>query len=134
MLGRKHLAGPELEGCSRRYQELRGNDVRPGRPDRQRLVALVVFNIPATTTILPKNASATHDLPADTVQSRTDFGTPGYGGPCPPPGKPHHYQFTVYALKIDKLPLDENASAAMVGFYLRQNMIKKTVLTATYGR
>ena len=94
----------------------------------------VVFNIPATTTSLPKNASATHELPAGTVQSRTDFGTTGYGGPCPPPGRPHHYQFTVYALKIDRLPLDENASAAMVGFNLHQNMIKKTVLTANYGR
>jgi hypothetical protein len=94
----------------------------------------VVFNIPATAAGLAKNASATNQLPVGSIQSRTDFGTPGYGGPCPPPAKPHHYQFTVYALKVDKLPLDEGASGAMVGFYLHQNLIKKTVLTATYGR
>ncbi|MEM1711774.1 MAG: hypothetical protein QXU12_05215 [Nitrososphaerota archaeon] len=27
-----------------------------------------------------------------------DFGRIGYGGPCPPPGKPHRYIFKLYAL------------------------------------
>jgi hypothetical protein len=96
----------------------------------------VVFNIPADVKGLPKNAGTQADLlPAGSVQSRTDFGKPGYGGPCPPTGdKPHRYQFTVYALKTDKLPLDENAPAAMVGFYLHQNLIQKSVLNARYGR
>ena len=97
----------------------------------------VVFNIPANVTSLPKNAGDPQGtlLPAGSIQSRTDFGKPGYGGPCPPAGdKPHRYQFTVYALKIDKLPLDADASAAMVGFYLHQNTIKKAVLNANYGR
>jgi hypothetical protein len=97
----------------------------------------VVFNIPANATGLPKDAGNPKAglVPAGVVQSRTDFGTPGYGGPCPPVGdKPHRYQFTVYALKVDKLPLDENAPAAMVGYYLHQNLIGKAVLTASYGR
>lgn len=97
----------------------------------------VVFNIPANVTQLPRNAGDPQAkmLPAGSIQSRTDFGKPGYGGPCPPTGdKPHRYQFTVYALKTDKLPLDENAPAAMVGFYLQQNLIKKAVLNARYGR
>lgn len=97
----------------------------------------VVFNIPANVTQLPRNAGdpQAKTLPPGSIQSRTDFGKPGYGGPCPPTGdKPHRYQFTVYALKTDKLPLDENAPAAMVGFYLHQNLIKKAVLNARYGR
>lgn len=97
----------------------------------------VVFNIPASVNQLPRNAGdpQAKTLPAGSIQSRTDFGKPGYGGPCPPTGdKPHRYQFTVYALKTDKLPLDENAPAAMVGFYLHQNLIKKAVLNARYGR
>lgn len=97
----------------------------------------VVFNIPASVSQLPRNAGDAQGqgLPAGSIQGRTDFGKPGYGGPCPPAGdKPHRYQFTVYALKTDKLPLDENAPAAMVGFYLHQNLIKKAVLNATYGR
>ena len=73
--------------------------------------------------------------PPGSIQSRTDFDKPGYGGLCPPAGdKPHRYQFTVYALKTDQLPLDENAPAAMVGFYLHQNSIKKAVVKAQYAR
>jgi hypothetical protein len=40
----------------------------------------------------------------------------------------------VYALKVDKLPLDETAPAAMVGFYLHQNLLKKSTLSANYFR
>lgn len=46
----------------------------------------------------------------------------------------HRHVFTVHALKLDKLPLDENAPAAMVGFYLNQNALGKAVLKGRYGR
>ena len=97
----------------------------------------VVFNIPASATALAKGAGDPQAAltPTGAIQSRTDFGKPGYGGPCPPAGdKPHRYQITLYALKTDTLPLDESAPAAMVGFYLHQNLIQKTVLKAQYGR
>lgn len=97
----------------------------------------VVFDLPADTTSLPAGAGdvAAGKLPAGAVQSRTDFGTRGYGGPCPPKGdKPHHYVFTVYALKTDKLGVDANASGAMVGFALHANKIGKATFTARYGR
>lgn len=97
----------------------------------------VIFNIPANVSGLTKNVGNPEAglAPAGSVQSRTDFGKPGFGGPCPPAGdKPHRYQITVYALKTDKLPLDENAPAAMVGFYLHQNLLKRAVLNAQYSR
>lgn len=97
----------------------------------------VVFNIPADATSLPAGAGdpASGKLPKGAVQSRTDFGKPGYGGPCPPQGdKPHRYVFTVYALKVDKLDLDDSASAAMVGFMANANKLAKASFTATYGR
>lgn len=97
----------------------------------------VVFNIPPEVTKLDANAGQPDGgkAPAGTVQSRTDFGQPGYGGPCPPAGdKPHRYIFTVYALKVDQLPLKADASGAMVGFYLKQNAIGKASLTGHYGR
>src|SRR5262252_7381980 len=81
----------------------------------------VVFNIPANVTSLPRGVGnpASGQTPKGAVQSRTDFGKPGYGGPCPPQGdKPHRYIFTVYALKIDKIDADENSSAALVGFMI----------------
>lgn len=94
----------------------------------------VVFNIPASITELKSGAGevAKKLLPKETIQSVTDFGKPGYGGPCPPPGAPHQYLITVYALK-SKIDLDKNASPAMVGFYLNNNMLGKASLVM-YGK
>jgi Raf kinase inhibitor-like YbhB/YbcL family protein len=99
----------------------------------------VVFNIPAGTTSLPKGAGDVKKklMPKGAIQSRTDFGADGYGGPCPPPGdKPHRYQITVFAVDVDKLPdaKDHNASAALVGFDLHFHTLAKATLTGLYGR
>lgn len=95
-----------------------------------------VVNLPASTAALPSGAgSAGGKLPVGAVQGRTDFGQAGFGGACPPAGdKPHRYQFTVWALKVDKLSIDENSSGALVGFMLNANALAKSQLTATYGR
>ncbi|MCL4680708.1 MAG: YbhB/YbcL family Raf kinase inhibitor-like protein [Rhodocyclaceae bacterium] len=97
----------------------------------------VVFNLPADTQGLEAGAGdpANDKMPAGAVQSRTDFGKPGWGGPCPPKGdKPHRYVFTVHALKVEKLDLDENATAAMVGFMIRANELARASITARHGR
>ena len=97
----------------------------------------VVYNIPASATGLAPDAGdpAKKALPAGTVQGNTDFGAPGYGGPCPPAGdKPHHYIFTLYALKADKLDVPAGATAAYVGFNIHANVIGKATFTALYGR
>jgi len=97
----------------------------------------VVYNIPASTTSLPAGAGDPQKnlLPQGAVQGRTDFGAPGYGGPCPPPGKPHRYYFRLYALKVPKLDLPADASAAMVGFSARSQSIGKPAeLMGLYGR
>jgi len=100
----------------------------------------VVFNIPASTTKLDQgvgDASGAR-LPAGAVQSRTDYGAPGYGGPCPPKGpslkKPHRYIFTVFALKVDKLDLGPDSSGALVGYMLNANALGKATFTGRYGR
>ena len=97
----------------------------------------VTYNIPARATQLAAGAGdPTKSLmPAGSVQGNTDFGTPGYGGPCPPQGdKPHHYIFTLYALDVPKLDVPASATAAYVGFNLHAHTIAKTTLTAIYGR
>ena len=69
------------------------------------------------------------------MQSRTDYGSTGYGGPCPPPGdKPHRYQFTLFAVDVAKLDADEQSSAAVVGFNLHFHTLAKATLTGLYGR
>ena len=98
----------------------------------------VVFNIPATTTVLEAGAGdpASSKAPrGGAIQSTTDFGAPGFGGACPPQGdKPHRYIFTVHAVKVDSLPLDAKAPGAMVGYYLTMNTLAKASFTRTFGR
>jgi Raf kinase inhibitor-like YbhB/YbcL family protein len=95
----------------------------------------VVTNIPADTTALPEGAGAAdgHALPKGTVQGNTDFGKPGWGGPCPPPGSgKHHYNFMLYALKVDKIDVPPGASPAMVGFNVNANKLGQAKLTGTF--
>lgn len=94
-----------------------------------------VVNIPANVTMIEEGASGAKKLPAGSIEGRTDFGSAGYGGACPPQGhKPHRYIFTVYALKADKLDINNEASGAMVGFNLNANSIEKASFTVKYGR
>jgi len=96
----------------------------------------VVYNIPAATTSLAAGAGDPKKglMPAAAVQGRTDYGSIGYGGPCPPPGQPHHYNFTLYALKVPKLEVPEGASAALIGFNVRAQALGEAQLTGMYGR
>lgn len=97
----------------------------------------VVYNIPATATSLPAGAGSPNGagMPNGARQGNTDFGTAGYGGPCPPPGdRPHRYVFTVFALKVDRIDVPANATAAMVGFNLHANRLATATFTARYGR
>ena len=64
-----------------------------------------------------------HRLPTGALQGHTDFGSHEYGGPCPPPGKPHHYHFRLYALKVAKLDVPADASAAFISFNIHANEI-----------
>jgi Raf kinase inhibitor-like YbhB/YbcL family protein len=96
----------------------------------------VVYNIPATQSSLPAGAGDPQKklLPAGAVQGRSDFGTPGYGGPCPPPGAPHHYYLRLYALKDAKLDVPADATAAYIGFTVRAHSLAKAELMGLYGR
>lgn len=96
-----------------------------------------VVNLPASTTTLARGAGKSDGsgLPTGAQQINTDFGAPGYGGPCPPAGdKPHRYVVTVYALKVPKLDIPPNATAALAGFMANANAIQKAKLTFRYGR
>ena len=64
-----------------------------------------------------------------------DCGATGWGGPCPPKGnKAHRYNFTVYALKVEKLELPANPTASLTGFMVNANSLGKASFTARYGR
>ncbi|MGO9006203.1 MAG: YbhB/YbcL family Raf kinase inhibitor-like protein [Beijerinckiaceae bacterium] len=97
----------------------------------------VVVNIPPNVTELPVDAGNPQapKLPAGALQTRTDYGAPGYGGPCPPAGDhPHRYFFTVFAVSMESLPVNPDTSAAVVGFYLNFNTLAKTAVLGLYKR
>ncbi len=97
----------------------------------------VVANIPADVTSLPLGAGdpASGLMPAGALEVRTDFGKPGYGGPCPPQGaNVHRYIFTLHAVGMKSLPVTADTSAAIVGFYLNFNTLEKVSLIGLYRR
>ncbi|MBL8446467.1 MAG: YbhB/YbcL family Raf kinase inhibitor-like protein [Zoogloeaceae bacterium] len=97
----------------------------------------VVVNLPPGTMSLPQGAGTPDGarLPAGSSQVRTDYGGPGYGGPCPPTGdKPHRYVMTIHALKVERLELPDNATAALAGFMIRANRLGEATMTVRYGR
>ncbi len=86
-------------------------------------------------TELPQGAgSDATKLPAGALQTPTDNGQAGYGGPCPPVGKTHDYVITVKALKVDKLPVPPTATAAMVGLMGNLNSLAQASVSVKAGR
>jgi Raf kinase inhibitor-like YbhB/YbcL family protein len=59
----------------------------------------VMWNIPPTVRELAEGVPTKPRLPDGSRQGISDFGRPGYGGPCPPSGT-HRYYFKVYALDV----------------------------------
>ena len=95
----------------------------------------VVVNIPAGVQELALGAGnpKSGKLPAGALQVRTDFGAPGYGGPCPPQGDhPHRYLFTIFAVGAPSLQVTADTSAAVVGFQLHFNTLAKAELMGLF--
>lgn len=135
-LDEKHIQ--QGSGCS-------GQDISPqlswsGAPAATKSFAVTMFdpdaptgsgwwhwtlvNIPKDVHELPRDAGNRNGakVPAGAIQGRTDFGNAGYGGACPPSGT-HRYRFKVWALGVDKLPVDRESSGALVGYLLNANSI-----------
>lgn len=82
---------------------------------------------------IPGSASALGEGEAAPSQGTTDFGTTGYGGPCPPPGEEHRYVLTLFALD-DDLGLVEGADRAEFLDALADRQIGRTTLVGTFTR
>jgi Raf kinase inhibitor-like YbhB/YbcL family protein len=96
----------------------------------------VIWGMPAALPDLPEAVPKLENPPAvgGAKQGKNGFGKIGYGGPCPPRGKPHHYHFRLYALDtaIDLKPGSTKADllkameghiighAELVGLYARR--------------
>ncbi|POM26865.1 putative kinase inhibitor protein [Actinomadura rubteroloni] len=91
----------------------------------------VLFDVPATVTVLPTGAG-TPDTKTG-VQARNDYGQKAFGGAAPPPGPPHRYVFTVHALDVESLGVDSDTSPAVVGFNITAHTLARAKIVAHYG-
>jgi Raf kinase inhibitor-like YbhB/YbcL family protein len=93
----------------------------------------VVWAIPATAMGLGEGIPPDPVLDDATKQGTTDFGRIGYGGPCPPPGKPHRYFFKLYAL--DNLTeIEPGATKQLLLKAMEGHILAQTELMGTFAR
>lgn len=93
----------------------------------------VLYDLPPGARDLPENVAKQEQLPTGARQGRNDFRKIGYGGPCPPPGKPHRYFFKLYALDT-KLDLKSGASKADAERTMQGHILAQSQLIGRYSR
>lgn len=93
----------------------------------------VVYDLPPGTRELPEGVPKVGEIQGGGQQGRNDFPKIGYGGPCPPPGKPHRYFFKLYALDA-KLNLKAGATKRDVEQAMKGHILTQAELMGRYGR
>jgi len=88
----------------------------------------VAYDIPASAERMPSGA-----LPAGAKEANSDFGKPGYFGPCPPPGREHRYTFNIHALDTAALDVPDNATGALAGFFIYKHTLARATFTVKAG-
>jgi Raf kinase inhibitor-like YbhB/YbcL family protein len=91
------------------------------------------YDIAPSQTMLPL-AAANDAAKLGFKQAINDFQKPGYGGPCPPPGAPHHYHFRLLALSVARLPVAGNASCRDVENEAHKHGLAQATLVGIYRR
>lgn len=94
----------------------------------------VLYNIPPTVNRLTEGLPAKPALEGIGSQGRNDFGSIGYGGPCPPRGHgPHRYYIRLYALR-QSTDYEPGLSARELRQRIRQTVLGTTEFVARYSR
>ena len=90
----------------------------------------VLYDLPPTTNALPEDVARTQYIAGNAKQGLNTWPRLGYGGPCPPPGKPHRYFFKLYALDamLDLQPglTKKDLLKAMEGHVLAEGQLMGT--------
>ena len=92
----------------------------------------VMWNIPPAVRELAEGMPTKPQLPDGSRQGISDFGRPGYGGPCPPSGT-HRYYFKVYALDVT-LDLPGTARKADMVKAMKGHILAEGQLMGKYSR
>ena len=93
----------------------------------------VIYEIPGTAKGLPEGVPTNATLPDGSRQGRNSWKKVGYGGPSPPPGKPHRYFFRLYALR-EPLGLPPGLGAKEIEAAAKAKSIGAGEFLGTYGR
>jgi Raf kinase inhibitor-like YbhB/YbcL family protein len=93
----------------------------------------VAYNIPAGRTSLPAGVPQNAEIPGGGTNGMNSFGHIGYNGPCPPPGKTHHYRFHLVALD-SALRVGDGANAAAISSAMQGHVVADAELTGTFER
>ena len=93
----------------------------------------VIYNIPADADRLPEAVPSSNRLDSGALQGSNDFGRIGYGGPCPPRGKPHRYFFRLYALDGKLSAAAGLAKKALLG-EMDGRILESAEIHGLYGR
>ena len=93
----------------------------------------VLYDLPATMRELPEAVKAKEDVLSGAKQGRNDFKQIGYGGPCPPKGSAHRYNFKLYALDRE-LNLGAGATKSEVENAMKGRILGEVKLIGTYQR
>jgi Raf kinase inhibitor-like YbhB/YbcL family protein len=93
----------------------------------------VVFNLPAESRELAESVPSEGALPNGTTQGINDFGKVGYGGPSPPPGKPHRYLFKLQALD-QPVELPPGATKSQLLAAVKGHVLGEAQFMGTFGR
>jgi Raf kinase inhibitor-like YbhB/YbcL family protein len=92
----------------------------------------VVYNLPPQTSRIDTGVKPGAAMPGGGEQGRNDFGRVGYGGPCPPPGPPHHYRFRLFALNSQIAPASPGGPE--VEQAMQGHVLESAETTGTFGR
>ena len=93
----------------------------------------VIYNLSLDLRGLPEGIPPKEHWLNGALQGLTDFKRVGYGGPCPPPGKPHRYYFKLYALDA-VLTLKPRATKSQVLEACKGHVLAEAQLMGRFGR
>jgi len=94
----------------------------------------IIFNIPGDMKELHENVTPSRNIPDEVMLGTNSFGRIGYGGPCPPPGKPHHYYFRLYALDTILHHIESGATKERLEKAMEGHIVAKGELMGMYKR
>lgn len=93
----------------------------------------IVYDLPATTLDLPEGVGRVAKLPVGAKEGKNSWGRANYGGPSPPPGKPHRYYFKLYALSA-ATELAAGATKTELEAAMQGKIMGVAQWLGTYGR